>query len=104
MDATYLDAGMSLSRFKPADNATESRFRIWTGDATTPDKLDSTHGTIIIAANVLSMPFVDAINSTVLAMMEPKRDTLAAKFIIFLIMICLSAAAITAINRAPSAS
>ena len=67
VDATYFDAGMtSYSRFKPANDATKSRFRIHTGDATTPGRLDSTHGAISIDSYILSMPFVDAINPPML--------------------------------------
>ena len=99
VDVTYTNAGVTLySGFRPAANATESRFEIQTDDATTPDKLDSTHSPTIIGTNIPSMPFVDVINSTELAMMEPTRGMLTSKLMTFLIMICLSAAAITTIN------
>ena len=78
----------------PAANATESRFEIQTDDATAPDKLDSTHATTIIGANILSMPVVDVINSPML----DKAASLSTANV--LIMICLSAAAIVTINSA----
>jgi hypothetical protein len=53
VDAAYINTdGSSYSRFGPADVEVESRFRIRTGDDTTPDKVSSTHGPPIIVAKM----------------------------------------------------
>ena len=99
VDATYLGTGLtSYSRFKPADGASESGFKIQTGDATTTAKIDSTHGSTFIGANTLSMPFADAINS----LMQDKAADLSTANV--LIMICIMAAAPLSPSTAPSAS
>ena len=101
VDATSLEVdAMSYSRFKLLDHVAESRFEIRTGDVTTSDKHDSTHGKVIIDAIILSLPSVDTINSLLLGMVEPNIDITTfylATINAILNMICLSAAAIVAI-------